>query len=393
MNVEEKMPLTVLHIFSGDLWAGAEVMTYNLCKGLNKDPGLKVLAISFNEGVLTGKLRDAGVEIYVIPEAETTFPRIISKALQILRGREVDIIHSHRFKENLLALLIAKNKGVRNLAATVHGMPESPLRRENSTGLKTKLNYLILKKYFSIVVAVSREIKKNLVASHGFSNQQVDVIHNGIPLPEVDKGNQTPPPSDGKDLHIGTVGRMVPVKDFGLFLEIAAGIKAQGVNCRFSILGDGPQQDELATTAKTLGIEDIMDFLPARPDPLPYYRSLDIYLNTSIHEGIPLSVLEAMSCGIPVVAPMVGGIPEIITNGTDGILVGSRKPEDFVNSCMRLIGGNTLRTYICANASKTIADRFTDAAMTSAYAEAYRTFHTSQTRIHAHDKGKLEERG
>ncbi|MBI5588803.1 MAG: glycosyltransferase [Deltaproteobacteria bacterium] len=372
MDAIPKDRLTVLHIFSGDLWAGAEVMVYNLCGRLKEAPGLDIMALSMNEGVLTGKLRESGVETHVIPESENGFPVIVLKALRLLKGKKIDIIHSHRFKENLLALSIAKYKGVKHLVTTVHGLPEPPLNNKNgknSASVRTRLHFFMLKNFFSRVIAVSNEMKQILVHRNGFRDSIVDVIYNGIPMQlNIPSAVQ----SADNFFRIGTVGRMVPVKDFNLFLEAAAEIKKHTANCRFSILGDGPLKEKLLRKAKGLGIAEYCDFLPPRPDPLPYYRSLDLYLNTSIHEGIPLSILEAMACGVPVVAPRVGGIPEIISNGVDGVLVDGRKPADFIDACMGLMEDSGLRTRIRENASKTIVKRFTDSTMAAAYLSAYR---------------------
>ena len=79
------------------------------------------------------------------------------------------------------------------------------------------------------------------------------------------------------------------------------------------------------------------------PDPMPYYQSLDLYLNTSLHEGIPLSILEAMACGKPVVAPKVGGIPEIISHEENGVLIEAREPKKIADSCLRLMQDEDLR--------------------------------------------------
>jgi glycosyltransferase involved in cell wall biosynthesis len=365
--------LTVLHIFSGDLWAGAEVMIFNLLRRLKDNPGLTILALSLNEGVLTCKLREIGVETHVISEAVKSFPTIFIQALRLFREKRITVIHSHRYKENLLALLLAKSIAVRRLIATLHGLSE-PLGlwkdAKSSLGLKAKLNYFILKHAFTRVVAVSQEMKDVLIQQHAFEKSQVDLIYNGIRLPRFSHSSadrQTHHP-----FHIGTVGRLVPVKDFELFLEIAVGIKEQTSGVRFSILGDGPMKDHLICKVKELQLEDSVDFLPSQPDPLPYYQSLDLYLNTSHHEGLPLSVLEVMACGTPVVAPKVGGIPEIISHGENGWLVETRDPQAFVQACVNLKRDKTLRSCMGVHAAQAVACRFSDSRMAASYLKLYR---------------------
>ena len=299
---DTKDRLTVLHIFSGDLWAGAEAMVFNLLDRLKDDPGLKIIALSLNEGILTGRLRDAGVEVHTIPEAENSFLKIFLKALNLFKGKKIDVIHSHRYKENLLALLLAKTMGVKRLVSTLHGLAEPTIQQDgkNSASLKTKMDYFILKRYFSHVIAVSQEMKKTLVQKHLFREEMVEVIYNGISVPcstptaprPLTPGPRPPAPDPrpltNSRFHIGTVGRMVPVKDFDLFLEVAAEVVRENDRVRFSILGDGPLKQHLMEKAEELKISNYMEFLPPTPDPFPYYHSLDLYLNTSLHEGIPL---------------------------------------------------------------------------------------------------------
>ena len=99
--------MTVLHIFSGDLWAGAEVMIFNLLSRLHEDGAVKVIALSLNEGVLVDKLRALGISTSVIPEKSHTFRAILRHATRLLKDTPIDVIHSHRYKENLLAWRLA----------------------------------------------------------------------------------------------------------------------------------------------------------------------------------------------------------------------------------------------------------------------------------------------
>ena len=112
--------LTILHIFSGDLWAGAEVMIFNLLNKLKDDPRLNIIALSFNEGALTEKLRIAGIDTPVLSEHRHSFVQIYLKALRFNRKYKIDVIHSHRFKENVLAILLSKFPDAQQLFVTLH---------------------------------------------------------------------------------------------------------------------------------------------------------------------------------------------------------------------------------------------------------------------------------
>jgi len=261
-------PLTVLHIFSGDLWAGAEVMIFHLLTRLQSHPGLRIIALSLNEGRLTEQLRAAGVRTHVIAEEKHPFLRILVGAWRLLKGEKISVIHAHRYKENLLALLLSWPLGVRRRVTTLHGMPEpfTGAQAAKATGV-AHVNEGILRWFFHSV-AVSHAMRKTWVERHRFQEARVAVIHNGVDMPAAKE--------DGRDskyampagmLHVGTVGRFVPVKGYDLFLEIAAEIGKRMENVRFSILGEGPLKADLARRLESLGLQGRVFFFAHTPSP------------------------------------------------------------------------------------------------------------------------------
>jgi glycosyltransferase involved in cell wall biosynthesis len=347
-------------------------MIYHLLTNLKSDASVEVLALSLNDETLATKLREIGVKTWVTPENRHGFLKILLLARRLFKGKGVDIIHSHGYKQNLLAFLLAKLLPVRRLVATLHGMPEIP---SNDTWNRSKghlihgLNYGVLSRYFTRIVPVSLDMQERLIREHRLSSKKVRVIHNGIAPPPDDS---SPGNAGSGAFHIGTVGRLVPVKDFDLFLEIALHVKRSDDRVKFSILGQGPLKEHLIRRAKELGIEDCVKFFPARTDPFPYYRSLHLFLNTSLHEGIPLTLLEAMACGLPIVAPRVGGISEVIEDGKQGVLVEQRTPANFARSCLEVIRSEDLRTAMGSNARKRFVDHFSSSRMASSYLDLYR---------------------
>lgn len=373
---EHREPCSVLHVFSGDLWAGAEVMTGTLLRQLALAPSLKVMALALNEGILTKKLRAAGIPVTVIPEAEHSMLQIVRKARRIFDRERVRIIHTHRYKENVLGWLLGQTwKGI-HLVATLHGLPENATvqaGRSWKAALANFVNVVLLRYGFTRVVVVSHDMKHVLTQAGTFLPQQLRVIHNGIAVPKdpADRLYITSEKPHGT-VRIGTVCRLVPVKGLDLFLESAAAVRDRYPQARFAILGEGPLREELERRTKTLGIQSQIEWFAPREDPFPFYRSLDLYLNTSMHEGIPCSILEAMSVGLPVVAPRVGGIPEIVTDRETGLLVQERTGEAFAQAIMSLLDDSATRLKMGERGRQTILSQFGETSMAESYQALYR---------------------
>jgi len=366
--------ITALYIFSGDLWAGAEVMIFNLLTSLKEGREFGIIALSLNKGTLTDKLGAYGIETHIIPESTHSLAGIYTGALRLFKKRKIDIIHSHRYKEDMLAVLLAKSLGIKKLYSTIHGLPEAQFRDRQQgrpVRLQTRMHYYLINSFFTRAVAVSHEMKDFLIRQRFIDESKLEVIYNGIPVPPADSFSCTSP--NGKVFHIGTVGRMAPVKDYNLFLETAAEIKKRTGRVRFSILGDGPLRGQLMLRAKELKIENDVEFLSPRSDPFPYYKALDLYLNTSYHEGMPLSILEAMAYGKIVVAPSVGGIAEIIISGRDGFLFDSREPGTIADLCVDLMDPKGPAAVVCRNAAERVSSCFSSSKMAASYLDLYRS--------------------
>ena len=356
--------ISVLHIFSGDLWAGAEVVIFNLLSELKKNKQIQIYALSMNQGILTKKLAKIGIKVDIIDEARYPFFCILIKAILLFYSKKIDIIHTHRYKENILGFLLKIfSKPKAKLVTTVHGDIEKFSRKDK---IKIKLNEIILKKSF-YTVAVSKELKNRLI-NRGFKENNILCIYNGI---KIRKERCEKEEKNDLTIHIGSVGRLVPVKRYDLFVDIAYKIKKiTNKDLCFSILGDGPMKEIIISKIKKYNLSDCFKIFSPVTDPGFYYKSLDIYLNTSKHEGLPLSILEAMNYCLPVVAFKVGGIPEIIDHGINGFI--ARDFNDYINILISLIKDPKLRKIIGKKAKEKIEKYFDSEIMAKNYEKLYR---------------------
>ena len=295
------------------------------------------------------------------------------KLYLLLREYRPHIVHSHRYKENILSCGTTRFRSGIKLVTTQHGMPEifsGPKKTKQS--VVTGFNFFLMKKVFEKVVCVSCDIKKRFAKRYGFSPELLAVIHNGINLPSYNNK----PVQEGT-FCIGTAGRLFPIKDFPLFIRIADKILKTDKNIRFLLAGEGPERPYLQTLVEQYRLSDHIEFL-GHIDNMPhFYNQLDLYLNTSVHEGIPMSILEAMAHGIPVVAPEIGGLCEIVEHARNGYLIKSRDPIDYAGVCLDINGDRKLLERLSLAARERVVTLFSAEQMAENYYKLYRELVTN----------------
>ena len=153
---------------------------------------------------------------------------------------------------------------------------------------------------------------------------------------------------------IGGVGRLVPQKNFTVLLDVAARVVAKQPGVIFIIAGTGPQDAELKARADALGLGNHVRFLGHVTDRISLYHALDLLLMTSDFEGTPMTLLEAMASGLPVVASAVDGVGEVCKNERDALLVTQRDVQGFITAVQRIITEGEFARRLGANARATI---------------------------------------
>lgn len=357
----------VCQIISGDLWAGAEAMAFHLLKGLKKYRDLELSVILLNEGKLADEIRGLDIPAVVVNESKLSFLGAFVAIKKTLDQRPPDVIHSHRYKENILAYLVSKTKKGIKLIGTQHGMPEVYVGGESlKHRFARKLNFVLLSKCFHDVVAVSRDIRKAFVNQYNFPQHKVKMIHNGIETPVNALTRKE------KDTYvIGSSGRFFPVKDYPLMVEVAREVLKETNSVRFELAGDGPDKARIQELIRKYEMEKSFHLLGFVNQIATFYQGLDLYLNTSFHEGIPISVLEAMANQLPVIAAKVGGLDEIVEDGKNGCLIGNRDPKAYAKKCLKLIRNGALRGQMGFAAREKVIKEFSVDRMANQYYELY----------------------
>jgi len=366
--------IKVLHIASGDLWAGAEVQLFTLVKALQKLK-ISVSVALMNNGKLRENLEKNNISVIVLDETKLNSFQIFLRLIRLINNLKPDVVHTHRTKENILGSVAAMVLGIPSIR-TVHGAPEHVFSwfTKPHKQLYYLLNTLSANYIQKSIIAVSEDLKSKL--SKIYKNSKIHVIENSIDLQYFEKYlSITANPCSNTTVKVGFVGRLVPVKRADIFIQIANYLRQNYETklLQFHIYGDGPLRSTLETLASELNVHDIVHFEGQVEDIIPEMASLDVLVITSDHEGLPMTLLEAMLLKIPVVAHAVGGIPHASRNGQTAWLVNDNKVANMSNTLIHCISEDKKRHDKIALAFENVQSNYGSATSATAYINVYKS--------------------
>jgi glycosyltransferase involved in cell wall biosynthesis len=314
-------PVTVLQLIAPTHFGGAERVVLGLTESLNKDQFQVVVGafvnVHFRQNEFVERLEKAGIRYEVFWLKRTVDIENVFRIVRFIQREGIRLIHSHGYRSDIIGLAAAKMSGL-PIVSTVHGWVSIDSRLR----FYEKCDRIALR-FFDRVMPVSDHIGNALAAS-GIDPAKITRMHNAIPADTKAKegpANITRSRKEKGDVIIGIIGRLSPEKDVPSFLK-AAGLVAEKFNqAKFLVVGEGPERERLQQMAREMGLDGKVRFTGFVEDMNSIYSSINFLVISSLTEGIPLVVLEAMHQGIPVVSTRVGGIPEVIENGVNGILV------------------------------------------------------------------------
>lgn len=365
----------ICHLASGDRWAGAEVQIATLLKFLARDERLALCAILLNRGRLAQAIEQQGIPVMVIPEDRTSFRGIIREAARFLANRRIQIIHSHRYKENLVGAWLARRCNIPCCVRTQHGLPESQRGyRALKQGIILSLDRFVARHATERVISVSMEMTRQL--ARNLPSQKIETITNGVDVEGFHSRFTTEKAKENLGIAperpvIGTAGRLEPIKRLDIFLKAAVEIAKNRPNAAFVIAGEGCEEASLARQALALGIDKRVSFLRHRDDVEDVLRAFDVLVLSSDHEGLPMVLLEALALGVVVVARAVGGIPEVIQDGTNGILVDSADPRTLAEACLGVLTDRARTERLIRAGIESVEKNFGAARTTERVAQLY----------------------
>jgi glycosyltransferase involved in cell wall biosynthesis len=346
----------VLHVMQV---AGAEVLVTQTVRRLRGRIEPVVFCLD-QVGPLGEQLRQEGVEVVCFHRRLGRDLGVAWRMARELRTRCVEVIHAHQYTPFFYAALArALVGGSARLILTEHGrhFPDvvSPLRRA--------ANRLVFDQLADAVNACCAFSARALCRVDGFSGGRIEVIENGIDFerygPAVDRAaSRRRLGLDPARLYAAVVARFHPVKDHATLLNAFARVAAARSDADLLLIGDGPLRPELEAQVRTLGIEGRVHFLGVRSDVADLLRAADVFTLTSVSEAASLTLLEAMATGLPVVVTAVGGNPEIVRDGREGLLAPRGDASAIAAALLRLLGDPEARRRLGAAGRERVRQRY-----------------------------------
>lgn len=347
---------------------GTERLVLELVHRLHASMPMAVCCLD-DAGAWGRDLRAEGIEVSELGRPQGFHPRLGREVARAARRHRATVIHAHHYSPFVYSAL-GRLWGGPPVVFTEHGRLS-----DAGPSAKRRLANAVLSRGARRVFSVSRELGDHLVAE-GFPARRVEVIHNGISLGPVPSaadraGVRASLGVADADMVVGTIARLDPVKDLGTLIA-ATRLIARRAPIRLVVIGDGSERMRLEAAARDAGIADRVSFLGHRDDARTWLAGFDVYANSSISEGISLTILEAMAAGLPVVATGVGGTPEVVDD-TCGRLVPARDGGALAAGLLELARSPETMRALGLAARARVEDHFTIERMVADYAAVYET--------------------
>lgn len=339
-----KVLLLTTHLNMG----GIGIYTVNLARYLKKE-GVDV-CIATSGGDLLPRLASSDipikrVDIKTKAEFGLKMWKSLPQLVKLIREEKIDIVHAQTRVAQVAASILRMLTEVK-VVTTCHGFFKH-----------TRLSRKIFPCWGDKAIAISKSVKDHLVADLGVSSDKVDLVYNGIELekyvsfyPEKDEDLLKSLSLASSSYIIGTVGRLSPVKGYRFLITAMRKIADSKAGVKLLMVGDGPEKEALLKQIDSLGLQENV-VITSGNAPLEKYMSLiDIFCMPSVHEGLGLSLMEAMASGRACVASDIGGLSELIVNDFDGVLVKSEDPKAIGEAVLSLLNDDEKRKQFSWNA-------------------------------------------
>ncbi len=324
-------PIPLLFLITTFERGGAEKILGCWATGLPAEKyAVRVAALAGRSPALPEALSGAHIPCHDLGMACKLDPRVLGRLARLLREQGIRILVTFMFHPTLLGRLLGRLLGVPILVSSERIMEwDGPVRRRLNRWTAPLTN---------CVIAVSDRVAAYARREYRIPPERVVTIPNGV---DVERFH--PPAAPPEGAVVGCTARLHRKNDHATLLRAMARLQSRHPETSLVLVGDGPERRRLMALARSLGLGDRLQFAGEQCDVAPWLRRMHVYAQTSVAEGMPNSVLEAMASGLPVVATAVGGTPDLVLEGVTGFLVPPSHPEGVADALERLLENAELR--------------------------------------------------
>lgn len=370
--------LSVLQVAGTGERVGASGVVSLLARKL-KARGLDVHVVCIREAPLIEELAGYGIPASVIPVPKTIDPGGILRMRRHLDRHRYDVVHSHGQRMMLVSNIAARLAGTRAVVTSFHELSSVKATSTRRYKLIYTVEGYLARWCSDACIATSRPVFEDSLRVRKVPRAKLWEIHNAVDwdkfhVIEDAERNARYRESLGlrpDDVVIGTLGSLVPIKGHRHLIAALAQVRARVPAARLVIAGVGPLRGALERQAAEAGVSEHMILAGDVSDPNLLYNSLDVLALPSLAESTPLVVLEAIACGVPVVATAVGGVPELVRAEESGILVPPEDSAALADAIVRVLRDPELRARFTAAAREHAAAHYAPERFVDQHLELY----------------------
>ncbi len=355
----------LLHVIDELALGGTEMIMIRVVSRLDPQR-FQSQVCAFIPGPVESELQAAALP-YVILHKRRAFDVMLLLRLRAWIKRErIDLVHCRSLQGILYG----------GLAATLARVPfVCNVEGENTLRMQRAVPILRWSaKRSRAMIVVSESLKRSACRVTGVAPERLTVVYNGV---DLDKFNTHHSNSDVLPVlrkggaHAGCVGRLHPVKDHACLFRAIDHVRQFVPNVHLSLIGDGPLRRELSDLQSDLGLRDHISFLGQRDDVARLLPQFDVFVLSSLSEGISIALLEAMAAGLPVVATNVGGNPEVVQHGVTGLLVPPQDSRALADALLQVLSDPEARQAMGRKGRERVEAHFSLSAMARHYGQIY----------------------
>jgi L-malate glycosyltransferase len=352
--------MKIIHVTDSMEVGGAETVVALLCRSQREEGYFPSVQCLYRKGSIGEKLEGEGFQIEL--HRQSSLPGLMRSLYQGFREHKPDVVHCHNATAAIMAAIPARMTGTRCVLVTRHGLVRPPYATSG------ELKFAIASRFCDWLIAVCDAEKQKLLASPFSAQDRVVRVYNG----SRSMSTSSSPVIPKRGFTLLHVGRLVPVKQQEELLRAFALAKSRVSDLQLWIVGDGPLRSKLQELSAKLGIEAATRFWGEQATVAPFYCAADLFVMSSLSEGLPMVLLEAMSAGLPAVVPAVGGMVEIAKLSPSVVAVPNSSHELLANAICEVVRDGVQYHRLKEEATECYETHFTVERMCSQYMNLYK---------------------